>query len=57
MAECKYCSWCEPEYVPEHTSWEKPTWICAVKHTVRAGEHDCPDFSREPGSDDDLGET
>lgn len=54
-ANCRYCTWLVPADSDEPgTKWEPLVWACSFGWTVRVGWHDCGDFEREPGSDDDL---
>jgi hypothetical protein len=54
MAECRYCThlaW--PEL--EGTSWEPIPWTCSLGRAYSDQPQECRWFSREVGSDDDLG--
>jgi hypothetical protein len=51
MARCLHCEF----LTPPKGQWEA-RWFCVFGLTVVEGEHQCHAFSREPGSDDDLGE-
>jgi len=58
-ANCRYCVWLghgEPKTLS--TSWEPLDWLCDHwrRHEVREGWHECDDYEREVGSDDDLGD-
>ena len=57
MSNCRYCMnmVCNPENETRAT-WEPVQWRCEKGWALIDGEHGCPDFEREPGADDDMGE-
>ena len=61
MNHCKYCTYLQPERHADTIQWNPLIWTCVKKKEVdriweevfAQPERDCPDFEREPGSDDD----
>ena len=54
MGECRYCThlaW--PDL--DGTGWEPIPWFCSGDGTYSDQPQECASFSREAGSDDDLG--
>jgi hypothetical protein len=58
MKACKYCTHiADKPGVLNSGRWLAAEWICTHGKTLSDLPTDCASFSREPGSDDDLGES